>query len=132
MNPNKATAHNNILPKILWQSAEGTVNTLQLLFNDAILNSEFPENLKLADVTPVFKNKTPLDKTNYRPVSVLPPVSKIFERLMEKQVNENIKNNLSPYLCGYRKSFSTQYALLSLIERWKKKSLMRMDLVEQF
>ena len=88
MNPNKATAHNNILPKILWQSAEGTVNTLQLLFNDAILNSEFPENLKLADVTPVFKNKTPLDKTNYRPVSVLPPVSKIIERLIQKQINE--------------------------------------------
>ena len=88
LNPNKATAHNNILPKILWKSAEGTVNTLQLLFNDAILNSEFPENLKLADVTPVFKNKTPLDKTNYRPVSVLPPVSKIIERLIQKQINE--------------------------------------------
>ena len=88
LNPNKATAHNNILPKILWQSAEGTVNTLQLLFNDAILNSEFPENLKLADVTPVFKNKTPLDKTNYRPVSVLPPVSKIIEQLIQKQINE--------------------------------------------
>ena len=69
------------------------------------------------------RKKDPLDKTNYRPVSVLPPISKIFERLMEKQVNENIKNNLSPYLCGYRKSFSTQYALLSLIERWKKKIL---------
>ena len=120
MNPNKATAHNNILPKILWKSAEGTVNTLQLLFNDAILNSEFPENLKLADVTPVFKNKTPLDKTNYRPVSVLPPVSKILERLLQKRLSEHIKNKLFLYLCGYRKGFSTQYALLSLIERWKK------------
>ena len=56
----------------------------------------------------------------YRLVSVLPPVSKIFERLKQKQINENIKNKLSPYLCGYRKSFSKQYALLSLIERWKK------------
>ena len=107
-------------PKILRQSAEVTANTLQLLFNNAISNSEFPENLKLADVTPVFKKKDPLDKTNYRPVSVLPPVSKIFERLMQKQINEHIKNKLSPYLCGYRKGFSTQYALLSLIERWKK------------
>ena len=93
---------------------------MQLLFNNAISNSEFPENLKLADVTPVFKKKDPLDKTNYRPVSVLPSVSKIFERLMQKQINEHIKNKLSPYLCGYRKGFSTQYALLSLIERWKK------------
>ena len=120
LNPNKATTHNNIPPKILRQSAEVTANTLQLLFNNAISNSEFPENLKLADVTPVFKKKNPLDKTNYGPVSVLPPVSKIFERLMQTQINEHIKNKLFPYLCGYRKGFSTQYALLSLIERWKK------------
>ena len=120
LNPNKATTHNNIPPKILRQSAEVTANTLQLLFNNAISNSEFPENLKLADVTPVFKKKDPLDKTNYRPISVLPPVLKIFEGLMQKQINGRIKNKLSPYLCGYRKCFSTQYALLSLIERWKK------------
>ena len=131
LNPNKATTNNNIPPKILWQSTEIITNTLQLLFNNAILNSEVPENLKLADVTPVFKKKDPLDKANYRPVSVLPPVPKIFERLMQKQINEHIKNKLSPYLCRYRKGFSTQYALLSLIESWKK-SLIRKDLVEQF
>ena len=82
--------------------------------------SEFPENLNLADITPVLKKKDPLDKPNYRPVSVLPPVSKFFERLLQKQINEQMKNKLSPYLCGYRKGFSTQYALLSLIERSKK------------
>ena len=64
LNPNKATTHNNIPPKILWQSAEVTGNTLQLLFNNAISNSEFPENLKLTDVTPVFNKKGPIGKTN--------------------------------------------------------------------
>ena len=39
---------------------------------------------------------------------------------MQKQINEHIKNKLSPYSCGYRKSFSIQYALLTRIERWKK------------
>ena len=73
-------------------------NTLQLLFDEAISYNEFPENLKLADVTPVFKKKDLLEETNYRPVSVLPPVSKIFERLMQKQINERIKNKLSPYV----------------------------------
>ena len=77
----------------------------------------FPENLKLADVKPIFKKKDPLDKANYRPVSVLPPVSKICKRLMQKQINEHIKNKLSPFLCGYRKGISTQYALLPLTER---------------
>ena len=41
-----------------------------------------------------YSKKLALDKTNYRPVSVLPPVSKIFERLMQKQINEHIKNEL--------------------------------------
>ena len=97
LNSNKAKTYNNIPTKIIRQSAEFTANTLQLLFNNAISNSEFPESLKLADVTLAFKKKDPLDKTNYRPVSVLPPVSKIFERLMQKQVNEHIKNKSSPY-----------------------------------
>ena len=39
---------------------------------------------------------------------------------MQKQINEHIRNKLSPYLCEYTKGFSTQYALLPLIERWKK------------
>ena len=60
LNPNKATTHNNIPPKILRKSAEVTANTLQLVFDNAISNSEFPENLKLADVTSVFKRKVPL------------------------------------------------------------------------
>ena len=44
LNPNKATTHNNIPPKILQQSAEVTANTLQSLCNKAISRSEFPEN----------------------------------------------------------------------------------------
>ena len=45
----------------------------------------FPDKLKLADITPFFKKNNPLEKENYRLVSVLPVVSKIFERLMRKQ-----------------------------------------------
>ena len=99
LNPNKVTTHNNIPPKILAQTAEVTANTLQFLFNNAISNSKFSENLKLVDVTPVFKKKDPSGKTSYRLVSVLPPVLKSSERLMQKQINEHIKNKLSLYLC---------------------------------
>ena len=94
LDSNKATTQNNTPPKILRRSAEVTANTLQLLFNIAISNSDFPENLKLADVTPVFKKKIPLDKTNYRPLNVLPLVLKLFERLIQKQINEHNKNKL--------------------------------------
>ena len=66
--------------------------------------------MKLADITPVFRKK-PLDKTNYRLVNVLPPISKIYEKLLQKQINDYIEIILSPYLCGYRKGYSNQHAL---------------------
>ena len=76
--------------------------------------------MKLADTTPVYKKKDPTLVENYRPVSVLPTVSKIFERIIPKQFSVHVDEFLSPYLCEYRKGFNTQYALLSLIEKWKK------------
>ena len=61
-----------------------------------------------------------MHKVNYRPVSVLPNILKVFEKLMQKQISGYISNYLSPYLCGYRKGFSSQQALVSLIENWKR------------
>ena len=56
----------------------------------------FPENLKLADIMTVFKKKNSLHKVNYRPVSVLPSISKVSEKLMQKQISGYISNYLSP------------------------------------
>ena len=74
----------------------------------------------MGDITPVFKRNNPLEKENYRPVSVLPVLSKIFERIMRKQVTLFTEKLLSPYRCGYRKGFSTQQALISLSKHGKK------------
>ena len=84
---------------------------------EILLNINFLENLKFADVTPIFKKKDKTFIENYRPVSVLPTVSKIFERIMQKQINDYKGKFPSPFLCGYRKVFSTQHALLSLIKK---------------
>ena len=70
--------------------------------------------------TPFFKKDDPYDEKNYRPVSVLLAISKIYEKLMQRQINDYIANYLSPYFCGYRKGYNTQQALVSLIEKWKK------------
>ena len=86
---------------------------------EILLNKNFPENLKLADVTPIFKKKDKTFVENYRPVSVLPTVSKIFERIMQRQITDYLGKFISPFLCGYRKGLIIQYALLSLIERWR-------------
>ena len=76
--------------------------------------------MKLADITPVYKKNNPLDKTNYRPVGLLPVASKIFEKIMQKQINDFIVSFLSPYFCGYRKGFNTQHALFTLAKNWRE------------
>ena len=67
----------------------------------------------------VRHQKNRFDKTSYRPVSVSLTISKTFERFIEKQLHHYIQNHLSLDLCGYRKGYSTQQALLALIEMWK-------------
>ena len=74
------------------------------IWNDEILlNKNFHKNLKLANVLPIFKKKDETFVENDRPVSVLPTASKIFERIMKKQISYYIEKSPSAFLCGYRK-----------------------------
>ena len=50
--------------------------------NEAIKNNKFPDSFKLSNIVPVHKKKDPTDKTNYRPVSILPLLSNVFEKLI--------------------------------------------------
>ena len=84
-----------------------------------IRDKTFSGRLKLGDITPVFKALQNTLKKNYRPITVLIVVSKIFEKIMDKQTNEFIENFLSKYLCGYRKEYNCQIAMAAMIERWK-------------
>ena len=75
------TTHKNIPPKIPKSSCEATVNVLHRLFNETITKDAFPDNLKLADVTLVFKKDNRFDKkAKDRPVSVSPTISKISNK----------------------------------------------------
>ena len=115
----KATTYKNIPPKILKQNLDICTPILKDILNSAFDNNEFPDELKLADVYSVFKKTDSTKKTNYRPVSVLPTVSKPFERIMQSQIGEYVRINLSKYLCGYRKGYNAQHALVAMIEKWK-------------
>ena len=119
LNPKKATTYMNVPTKLLKNNFDACAPTLHQVFNEIIRSSIFPDKLKLADVTPIFKNDDATNAKNYRPVSVLPGVSKIFERIMQKQIANYIENSLSPNLCGYRKGYNAQHALTVLIEKWK-------------
>ena len=67
----------------------------------------------------MFKKQDASLLKNYRPVSVLTVVSKIYERIMQKHILKYIDRHLSPHLCGHRKRYSTQTALISKLEKWK-------------
>ena len=117
LNPKKSGTFQDIPPKILKNSINVCSETLKKFFNDTVIHCEFPNKLNKADVIPSFKKGDPTKAKNYRPVSVLPVVSKSFDRTMHKQISEYIIQFLSPYMCGYRKGFSTQQPLVSLIEK---------------
>ena len=84
-----------------------------------IRDKTFSGRLKLGDITPVFKALENTIKKNYRPITVLGIVSKIFEKIMDKQSNDFIESFLSKFLCGYRKEYNCQIAMVAMIERWK-------------
>ena len=88
--------------------------------NQSIVSGKFPDLVKLVSISPVYKAKGPLNKFNYRPVSVLPLLSKIYERLIFDQLSKHAKKVLSKLLCGLRKAHSTQHALFRLLHSWQK------------
>ena len=67
----------------------------------------------------MYKKDDPNKSKNYRFVSVLPLVSKVFEKIMHDQISQYINRLFTPYLRGYRKGYSTQQVLLFLTEKWK-------------
>ena len=76
--------------------------------------------LKEACITPVFKKDDRLRKENYRPISILNTFSKAFERYILEQLTPFFNVTMSDFLSSYRKNFSCQNVLLTLIEQWRQ------------
>ena len=81
--------------------------------NSAIKSSGFPSSLKLVDVTPMHKKGRKDMKKIFRPVSILPTLSKIFEKCMFDNIFLNQQ-------CSFRKRYSTQHCLLVMLETWER------------
>ena len=74
----------------------------------------------MADITPAYKKDERSNKDNYRPISILPSISKMFERDMYEQISAYMETYLSQYLCGFRKGYGTQHCLIVMLEKWRK------------
>ena len=89
------------------------------VFNLSIVKGIFPDDLKIARVTPVFKGGDKKDLGNYRPISVLPCFSKILEKIMYNRLyNHLMKNNIFySKQFGFQKGRSMEHAIIQLIDQ---------------
>ena len=83
----KATRKGDIPAKILKDSLSVYTKKLTTVINNCLKDGLFPNELKLADVSLVFKKDDDLNKENYRPVSIFSHISKVFERIFYKQID---------------------------------------------
>ena len=111
INTKKAVASSSNPAKVLEETSDGCSSVLQKIWNDKIeQNCQFNENLKLADITPVFEKFGKNLAKNYNPVGVLSALAKVFEKFMEKKVVNHV-NTLQIFALLQKIFQYTQYGL---------------------
>ena len=116
----KKSSSGNIPTGILRGTKESICPYLTDCINSAIYDCKFPDEMKVAEFIPVYKNDDSNLKENYRPIRVLPAVSKIYERVLKDQIQPYFHEILSNILCAFRARYSTQYALIRLLEKLRR------------
>ena len=106
LNSKKATRLFAIPAKIFKQVCDSYLPIITKIINESITEGTFRSELKLAEVSPVFKKLECMNKENYRLVSLLSHMSKVFEKILYNQLDDFMKDNLSNILTGFRKGHS--------------------------
>lgn len=114
--------HDNISNKLLKHSRDILIKPLTLLINQTLTTGEFPSELKISRVKPLYKSGDVSQFSNYRPISLLPSISKIYERVIFDQILTYFNNH--DLLCmqqyGFRPGHSTELAALQLTDHLYK------------
>ena len=113
-----STGYDNIPAKFVKPVAEHLASPLTHIINHSIITSTVPVEWKISRICPVPKTKNPKSLSEYRPISILPILSKVFERVILKQITELIENEsiYDSQQSGFRKGHSTATILLKLKE----------------
>ena len=101
-------------------SAEVLSEPFSTLYNFILDTGKFPRSWKQGEITPVHKKESVLTMENYRPLTILPSLSKVFETLLHIRVSPCFDNILHKYIFAYRKHYCCDTPLLSLSEKWRK------------
>ena len=120
LDTSKATLQGDIPTKNIKDNKDLFSYFISASFNNAVNKGIFPDELKHADIKPIHKMESRNEKESYKPVSILPNLSKIFERCMYDQLKDYFEKLLSTYQCGFRKGVSTLHCLLAMIEKLRK------------
>ena len=116
----KGSYHSIILFKFLKQFCDSYLPINTKIINESIIEGFFPSELKLAEVTLVFKKLDYINKENYGPVNLLSHMSSVFERILYNQRNYFMKHKLSNILTGFWQFHSVQHSLLIVSQKWKR------------
>ena len=87
LNTKKSNDVFGISPKMIKIAAENLKKHISVIFNYSIPQSVFPSKFKIGLIQPIYKNKSKTMCSNYQPISILPIISKVFEKLMHKRTN---------------------------------------------
>ena len=123
MNTSKACGPTSIPSHLLKLFSSQLAIPLTLIINKCFLTGEFPNLLKLANAIPIYKKNEKNLCCNYRPISLLSNISKIFEKTMHSRVYEHLEQNdlIYKHQYGFRKQHSTNHAITCMIEKIKQK-----------
>ena len=121
VNPSKATGLDQLSPKFIKDGAKLISSPLAHIVNLSLTSGIIPNDLKSARVTPIYKKNSKLEPGNYRPVSILSTISKLFERIVYNQLDQYLCEHklLYEYQSGFRSSYSTDTCLVHLIDYLK-------------
>ena len=113
LDESKALGLDNLFGKFLKEGATVLPKTISQICNLSINHSIFPSDCKIAKLKPLFKKGLKTDPQNYRPISLLPLVSKIIEKVIHDQTQRFLDKNdiIYRYQSGFRKFFSTDSCL---------------------
>ena len=112
-----STGHDDISNKLLKIIIVRLLKPLTIIINYSIENHTFPDEMKIAKVVPVFKKGAKDDVNNYRPISLLPTISKIFEKIIDKQIRRYMEDNWlwSDNQFGFRARHETGHAVIKAL-----------------
>ena len=129
INPKKSTGPDRISPAVLKTLSNNIKTPLCGLINQSLSTGCFPDLLKVAKVIPLFKKGDPQNPSNYRPISILNAISKLFERVIGKQLTYFLEHNniLTGDQFGFRRGRNTTQAVLKITENLKENLNLRLQ-----